>query len=93
MLHLALKINPGPAVHPELFDVPIPFAGALKAASVGAKRKTAPGSEKIRVEILQIATELLATSLMALRRAMGRRGYMPSILRSRVLVPSYKKGD
>lgn len=69
------------------------FARLLEAAIKTSKRKKAPDTDKIRVEMLQLSPELFVTPLIALWRAVGRLQCLSSIFRSGTLVPIHKKGD
>lgn len=82
-----------PVISTEHFSIDATFESRLVLAITSAKTKKAPGPDKIRTEMLQIEPELFAKSLTALWKAVGRVAFVPTILRSGLFAPIFKKGD
>lgn len=80
-------------ISPATFTVSDVFREQILKAINALPLKKAPGPDKIRPEILQLSPDHVAAALLALWRAEGRLGYVPSVFRSGLLVPLYKKGD
>lgn len=75
-------------------DLPASFKTSIAAALAKANKKKAPGPDKIRTEMFQVAPSLFTQALYELTKACMRLGYAPALLTSGLLRPIYKsRGD
>lgn len=75
------------------FDVSPSFKDFIVRAITCGKKKKAPGPDFIPLEVLRLETNLIASALLELWRAVGRVSYAPRILRSGFVAPIFKKRD
>lgn len=64
-----------------------------KRITLGWENGKAPGLENISREMLNHSSQLFAFATLSLWQAVGRIGFVPSLLRSGMLAPIYKVGS
>lgn len=78
----------------ERFIVTDEFQTHVRTSILRLPKRKAPGPDKIRMEIFQLFPDHFCKVITLLWKAVGRLGYVPTLLRSGWLVPVYKnKGD
>lgn len=80
-------------IDPVKFFTPPSFTNACEMAIAQSKKKKSPGPCKIRSEMISLIPELFGRALSSLWSAIGRVGYMPTVMRSATYAPIFKSGD
>ena len=80
-------------IYPTTFSLPTDFRTHVLKSIKTAKRKKAPGPDKVRTEVFSVVPDLFADALSELWAAVGRTAHIPPILTCATLRPVYKSGD